>query len=269
MTLVATDLDRTLVYSRGAIEAYGGGDVPVVAVERYRDADASFMTARAATSFAGLAERAVVVPTTTRTPEQLARITLPGPPPRYAVAANGGVLLVDGEPDDAWRRDVGRRLAGAAALPEVRAHVAAACDPGWTLSVREASELFCYAVVDRAALPAGFVAAETAWADARGWQVSLQGRKLYWVPRPLTKSAAVAEIARRAGAGHILAAGDSLLDADLLLAADAGIAARHGELVAAGWHAPHVVVTEAQGVLAGEEIVAWFVARVGDAVPIR
>ena len=35
---------------------------------------------------------------------------------------------------------------------------------------------------------------------ARGWQLSLQGRKLYWVPRALTKSAAVAEVARRVGA---------------------------------------------------------------------
>jgi hydroxymethylpyrimidine pyrophosphatase-like HAD family hydrolase len=95
----------------------------------------------------------------------------------------------------------------------------------------------------------------------------LQGRKLYFVPRALTKSAAVAEIARRTDAGPILAAGDSLLDADLLEAADRGIVARHGELVASGWTAPHVSVTSEIGVRAGEEIVRWFGANLRDADP--
>ncbi len=35
------------------------------------------------------------------------------------------------------------------------------------------------------------------WAEARGWTVSLQGRKIYAVPKPLTKSAAMREVARR------------------------------------------------------------------------
>ncbi len=61
----------------------------------------------------------------------------------------------------------------------------------------------------------------------------------------------------------MLAAGDSLLDTDLLAASDRGIAARHGELVASGWHAAHVTVTQACGVLAGEQIVDWFAAAMG------
>src|SRR5206468_11420132 len=67
-------------------------------------------------------------------------------------------------------------------------------------------------------------------AEERGWQLSMQGRKLYWVPRSLRKSAAVAEVARRTEADTVAAAGDSLLDIDLLEHADIGIAARHGEL---------------------------------------
>jgi hypothetical protein len=37
--------------------------------------------------------------------------------------------------------------------------------------------------------------------------------------------------------------------------------ARHGELVASGWSAPHVDVTRHSGVRAGEEVVAWFGAQ--------
>lgn len=79
----------------------------------------------------------------------------------------------------------------------------------------------------------------------------LQGRKIYAVPAPLTKSAAMHEVARRIGATRTLAAGDSLLDADLLLAADLGWRPGHGELADEGWRAPHVVALEERGGAAG------------------
>ena len=253
--LCASDLDRTLIYSAAAIERWGGGG-ETVAVERYRDVDTSFMTAAAATVLSTLS--AVLVPVTTRTTAQLARVRLPGPAPRWAVAANGGVLLQDGVPDGSWTRNVQRRLRAAAPLARVADDARAACRPEWTSAVRVAEDLFCYAVLDPASLPEDFVAAQRAQAAELGWTVSLQGRKLYWVPTALTKSAAVAEIAHRAGATSVLAAGDSLLDADLLDAADHGVLARHGELAESGWQATHVQLTERCGIAAGEEIVGWF-----------
>ncbi|MDN5861397.1 MAG: HAD family hydrolase, partial [Pseudonocardia sp.] len=100
-----------------------------------------------------------------------------------------------------------------------------------------------------------------AWCAPRGWQVSLQGRKVYAVPVPLTKSAAAREVLRRTGGATLLAAGDSLLDADLLDAADAAVRPAHGELADTGWTRPHVAVTAARGGWAGEEILAWLLQR--------
>ena len=124
------------------------------------------------------------------------------------------------------------------------------------MSNRVAEEVFCYLVVNRAELPATFVADLAGWCEPLGWTVSLQGRKIYAVPRPLTKSAALAEIARRTGAPRLLAAGDSLLDADMLEAADFGVRPAHGELADVGWQRDHVAVTSATGVLAAEEILS-------------
>jgi hypothetical protein len=256
--VLATDLDRTLVYSRAAA---GDSRAALTAVERYAGRDASWMTAAAAGRFAALHRLALVLPVTTRTPDQYARIRLPGPRPRFAVAANGAILLVDGAADPDWGRSIAARQADVAPLAEVWAHAGRVCRPEWTDALRNAHELFCYAVLNPARLPAGFVAEIEPWAQRRGWQVSLQGRKLYWVPRWLTKSAAVAEVVRRTGAGPVFAAGDSLLDADLLEHAERGIAARHGELVASGWHAPHVTITEHSGIDAGAEIVDWLADR--------
>jgi hypothetical protein len=94
--------------------------------------------------------------------------------------------------------------------------------------------------------------------------VSVQGRKLYCVPEPLTKSAAVEEVARRSGATVIAAAGDSLLDAGLLAAADLAIRPAHGELAAAGWSCDGLAVTSGVGVDAGEQIVQWLLDRARD-----
>ena len=139
------------------------------------------MTEDAVEAFRGLQVVATVVPTTTRTPEQLARVHLPGPPARCAIAANGGHLLVDGAPDPGWAASVRERLAGCAPLAEVESHLRARSGP-FVLGLRTASDLFAYAVVDRAVLPAGWVDELAAWCAPRGWTVSLQGRKVYAVP---------------------------------------------------------------------------------------
>ena len=262
---LATDLDRTLIYSRAAREL-GADDPAAVCVEVYDGEQISFMSSAAARAFAPLTAREVVVPVTTRVIEQYGRVRLPGAPPAYAIVANGGELLVDGNPDRAWRREVARRLTASVPLDEVWRHIGRQCRPEFTDKLRDADGLFCYAVVQPARLPDGFVAELTAWAHERGWRTSVQGRKLYWVPEQLRKSAAVREVADRVGAATVLAAGDSLLDIDLLLAADRGIRPRHGELHEQGWTAPTVTTTVASGIAAGAEIVEWFGVTAGSAV---
>jgi hypothetical protein len=261
--LVASDLDRTLIYSRAAL-ALTDGVPPLTCVEWRAGTQVSFQTEVAARLTAELARRTVLVPVTTRLPDQLARVRLPGPPPRFAVAANGGVLLVDGEPDPGWQRQIAGRVSEAASLSDVWRYVSQNCSPAWTSKLRNADGLFCYVVLGDGGAPAGFVAEAAGWAEDRGWTVSAQGRKLYWVPRWLTKSAAVAEVSSRVGAELVLAAGDSLLDRDLLDWADRGISPAHGELYRSGWAAPHVERTTAAGVLAGQQIVEWFTRQVAE-----
>jgi hypothetical protein len=256
--VVCLDLDRTTIYSPAALDLRcADSDAPrLLCVEIHDGAPRSFMTESAADAFRELQDTAVVVPTTTRTPAQLARVHLPGPPARYAIASNGGHLLVDGEIDAGWSATVRARLAGCAPLAEVETHMRAHSGT-FVLRLRTAAGLFCYAVVERAALPTGWIEELSDWCAPRGWTVSLQGRKVYAVPTGLTKSAAAAEVLDRCGGTQLLAAGDSLLDADLLDAAHLAIRPAHGELAATGFARPHLAVTVATGVAAGAELLAW------------
>ncbi|MER5774645.1 HAD family hydrolase [Streptomyces sp. NPDC002039] len=268
--LVASDLDRTLIYSTAALALTMPDPVAprLLCVEVHEHKPLSYMTETAAGLLTELSADpdVVFVPTTTRTRKQYQRIRFPGRPAKYAICANGGQLLVDGIPDRDWRRDVATRLAEECApLEEVHAHLLATADPAWLRKARIAEDLFAYLVVERDLVPPEWLKALAEWAEPRGWTVSLQGRKIYAVPRPLTKSAAMREVARRTGATTTLAAGDSLLDADLLLAADRGWRPGHGELADAGWNAPSVTALTVAGVLAGEEIVRAFGRAAGTA----
>jgi hypothetical protein len=259
--VVASDLDRTLIYSTAALAlTMPDQDAPrLLCVETHEHRPLSFMTEAAAELLAELGEVACFVPTTTRTRAQYERISLPGPAPRYAICANGGHLLVDGVSDPDWQRAVADRLAEECApLEEVSEHLRRTADPRWLRKHRIAEDLFAYLVVQRDLLPDQWVKDLAEWAENRGWTVSLQGRKIYAVPKPLTKSAAVREVVRRTGADLVLGAGDSLLDADLLLAVDRGWRPNHGELADTGWGAPTVVPLAERGVLAGERILREF-----------
>lgn len=266
--VAACDLDRTLIYSRAASRlGLGPGEQPpdLECVEIHEGKAISFVSRGSARLMVELGARAQLVPTTTRTRKQYQRIALPGRSSAYAICANGGHLLVDGVTDEDWHAGVRKRLADESApLAEVVSHLEAVAKPEWTRKHRVAEDLFTYLVLERAQVPAGVIDELTAWAADRGYGVSLQGRKLYFVPTALTKGAAVDEVRRRTGARTILAAGDSLLDIELLRAADLGIRPAHGELADVGWTAPHVVETKHAGVRAGEEILNWLLDRVDE-----
>lgn len=268
--IAASDLDRTLIYSGKAAKL---GLPPgtklkssplyedLVCVEMYKGEPLSHVTRTALATITELNTLGVLVPATTRTRAQYHRITLPGPPARYAVTANGGFLLVDGVADAAWSARVATVLAETSSpFAEVEGYMQSVFKPEWTKKLRSAEDLFCYAVVEREKMPDGFVDEVTGWATDHGWRASLQGRKLYLVPNELRKGTAVAEAARRLGADTILAAGDSLLDAEMLESATRAIRPAHGELHDVSWITPGLAITASAGATGGQEIAQWLLA---------
>ncbi|MGC5027774.1 HAD family hydrolase [Tsukamurella sp. DT100] len=269
---VTSDLDRTLIYSQAAAgPAFATADP--ICVEIYRDAPLSYMALAAHAGVAALAAATPVVPTTTRTPEQYLRVQLPGAPFRFAICSNGGEILVDGAPDPQWRTHIRGLLAALPAdLDRIAAQLETRLAPDWGARLRLVPGLFAY-VVSEVRVPAEVVDEWRAYCAPLGWSISQQGRKLYTIPEPVTKSRAALEVRRRleeAGAlepgAPWLAAGDGALDADLLEAADAAIRPRHGELEELGFALPHLTLTEGAGIAAGAEIVEWLAAT-ADPVP--
>jgi len=270
--LVAADLDHTLVHPA----ARAREDGPAVVVEVIDGRATCAVTRRAWHLLTELAARHTLVPVTTRTPEQYARVRLPGPLP-LAVCANGAVLLERGLPDAAWARWSAAVCAASAPVGEVAARLGIldSSTAPWVRTWRVASGAFVYVVAHRREdVPADWLAELEPWLVARGWCLSVQGRKVYAVPAGLSKAAAVERLRERFADGGIppplLAAGDAVLDATLL--EDAGRSAgavrpAHGELHERGWDCFGLTVTTARGAAAGEELLGWLLARADELLP--
>lgn len=263
LPLVCSDLDRTLIYSKSALElTMPDEEAPrLLCVEMYRQQPLAYVTERAGLRLAQLNETGRLVPTTTRTAAQFNRIHLPGPVPALTIVSNGGVLLRDGTPDLEFAAAVTQRLAaGGVPFEQWCAESASLLSPEkypFVLRSYTVPDLFHYHIVDRNTVPDEWLASVNEFALERGWTVSLQGRKLYLVPAALTKSAAAVLVRDMVGASELLSAGDSLLDAPLLEVANRGIRPAHGELHECGVNLDHIAVTSTSGVAAGEEIVDW------------
>jgi len=65
------------------------------------------------------------------------------------------------------------------------------------------------------------------WIEENGWNFSIQGRKMYMLPKCLDKWKAIKYIAEKENINFIIAAGDSNLDRTMIEYADKSIIPRH------------------------------------------
>src|ERR1700712_4966716 len=225
-TMIASDLDRTLIYSPGALQlpTVDEKSPNLISVEILEGRPNSFMTLDASRRLTELSLAATFVPTTTRTVAQYLRVRFPGVSPAFAITSNGGNILVDGVPDQDWHRATEAAIADCdVTLTEVRHELKKRTHDDWVIKRRVGDDLFCYLVVDLLRMPDDFIESWMSWCEDRGWRVSVQGRKIHAIPQPLTKERAMSEVVDRVGASHVYAAGDGALDAGFLAAADAGM----------------------------------------------
>lgn len=270
MTVLASDLDRTLVWSRRRLVAPGAPTpdladptvtADLVCVEELQGEPWAFVTRRAWAAIEVLAASDLLVPVTTRTPAQALRLRLPRF--RHLLCLNGGVLLVDGEPDAEHERHTRAAVAQVTPLATVLDRLTRVGGPAGAphvRGVREADGTFLYLLLTGDPVPPEWAAELAALAADADWTLALEQTKAYLVPRPLTKQAGVERLLARTGGSLRAAAGDSVLDEPMLRAAEHALVPQHSYLAERGWSGPF---TEASGIAAGEEIARWFLALGG------
>lgn len=215
MLVFNTDLDNTMIYSYkqdiGNLKR---------CVEIYQDREISFITEKTFDLLKIVKEKLLIVPTTTRTVEQYRRIDFGLGTPRYALACNGGVLLVDGEEDEDWYNE-SYTLVENCQEELAKAEALLTNDELRTFEVRNIKKLFIFT---KSSLPEITVEKLKAQLDTSLLDVFYNGVKVYAMPKKLSKGVAIDRFRKKLNATKVIAAGDSEFDIPMLQKADIAFA---------------------------------------------
>lgn len=231
MLLFTSDLDRTLIYSKRMMDNFPPATTPVVA-ERLDGEAMSMMTEATSKLLYQVQEQTLFVPVTTRALHQYERIHLiKDLCPTFAITSNGGTILEKGRPSEKWAKVLRKRIEDSS-IPEadmLRRFDTMKSDT-WLQRTFYVDDLFYVYYVDLEIISQEEVQAIIQEFDALGWYVLLQGRKLYFLPKVLTKEAAIAYMKEHCTYDVHVAAGDSIMDYGMLATADIGYTPDHGDL---------------------------------------
>jgi len=261
--IFASDLDRTLIYSKRAIEEFGVPEgLALIPVEQKDGNWVAFMTETSYIQLKELTNQSLFIPVTTRTTEQFSRFVIfqQDISIKYAITSNGANILYHGRLMEDWSNQIRDRLKlESVSQTELLSNLkkVGVCLDG---KRKQAEGWFFYFLLNSRPSDAERKFVEELAAKL-GWRISLQGRKLYFIPLAISKGNALEFICKQEGVKAVAGAGDSLLDWDFLKNCKYRFVPNHGELAR---HLTHELgggtsmLTAISGVCAGEEITQYF-----------
>jgi hydroxymethylpyrimidine pyrophosphatase-like HAD family hydrolase len=257
--IFASDLDRTLIYSKRAIDELGEPEKRFLKpVEKKDDNWVAYMTESSFVALKELSQHSLFVPVTTRTTEQFNRFVIfkEDIPLTYAITSNGANILYKGVPMEDWSAHIFKRMNHESVTQDELLSILLREGFKFDGQMKQAENLFFYFILN--ILPsASEKKAINEVATKYGWRISLQGRKLYFIPHAISKGTALEFICNREGLEVIAGAGDSILDWDFLQNCRYRFVPNHGELAKVSGTINRIL-TENHGVEAGEEILQQF-----------
>ena len=202
--MFASDLDNTLIYS------YKNAKDGDVCVETKDGRRLSFMPPKSRTLLREISGNVLFVPVTTRSLEQYSRLDL-GVKPRYALAANGAVLIMGGKVCESWTDETHRLL---------NAKPPCINENAFLYDIRCVDGFFVCAKSDA---PAQAVNHLKDVVCEKHFVVKAVQNKVYIMPKGLDKGTALRRLLKRLGVEKAICAGDGILDIPMLEAADIAV----------------------------------------------
>jgi len=227
--IFASDLDRTLIYSSFFLKSDITNTVPV---ELKAEKEISHMTEKSLKLLSLINEKVLFIPITTRSLEQFKRISIFNDtiPLKYAVVANGAIILKNGEVDLYWQNHILSQMNSLISPIELIEKCRFFLDSEYIKSYRCCDDLFLYAVLKSDKLDSSDFNNLIEIADKEGYLVSKNNKKVYIIPKFINKWSPLKYIMELEGEDEIIAAGDSYLDLPLLNNSLHGMVPYHGEL---------------------------------------
>lgn len=262
----ASDLDSTLIYSSRHCKLISSEKL--FPVDFYNNSNCSFITSSIQHKLEHINESMLFIPVTTRSPDQYKRMKYfyDVIKPKYAVVANGGIILKDGIELKCWSDISSTKLNELISVKNMIELCSFFLQMDFVISYKSCVDLFIYSILDedklanaisKGQLDLNYLEVLRSFCAEYNYSVSKQGKKIYIVPNCINKYDPIKYIMHLENINTLLAAGDSLLDYPLIKNSTYGIIPSHGELLLSPPvenFTDTVYITKKSGIFAGEEI---------------
>ena len=213
--LFATDLDRTVIHASRFLKA----GLDATCVEYLDGREISYMTEKAQSLVETVkrTEGLYLVPVTTRSRKQFERVQ-PFQDCPYAIVANGGIILKNGQPLTAWQDKMSRLRQNLHAEYEGILQSLEQLKPYLTKEPVLVDDLFYFTKVveDREVVERDLWPLLEELVAGRDWTFTIQGIKLYLLPSEVSKENALAYLVQELNQTSVITSGDGKLDAGFL-----------------------------------------------------
>ena len=263
--IFASDLDSTLIFSSRHCKLVD--EKKLFPVDFYNNS-CSFITKPMKDTLEHINESMLFIPATTRSPKEYKRIKYfyDVIKPKYAIVANGGIILKNGIELTAWSDIISNKIKEIVSVRTMIKLCSFFLESDFVKSYKTCEDLFIYSIVDEDKLTnmlsndqidLDYLEILRSFCSKHDYSVSKQGRKVYIVPNCINKYDPIHYIMQLENINTFIAAGDSLLDYPMIKPSSYGIIPSHGELLfklPVKELADNVYITKKSGIFAGEEI---------------
>lgn len=260
--IFASDLDSTIIYSSRHCKLIN--EEKLFPVDFYKD-KFSCITKSMDYTLQLINESMLFIPVTTRSQSEYTRIKYfyEEIRPKYAVVANGGIILKNGLELKAWSDIISSKVKKTVSAQDMIKLCSFFLESTLVKSYKTCEDLFIYSIIDEDKLGnmiyLGYLKELDSICLKHNYSLSRQGRKVYMVPNCINKYDPINYIMQLEDINMLIAAGDSLLDYPMIKHSDYGIIPSHGELLhnlPLDKFTDNVYITKESGIFAGEEVLS-------------
>jgi hydroxymethylpyrimidine pyrophosphatase-like HAD family hydrolase len=253
---VFSDLDRTVIYSNKFLDT----EVKYSNIEKHEDREISYVSLDTIEYIKEIQDIGMFIPTTTRTTEQFKRINFDkyGISFPWAITTNGGCILNNNEVLESWSNEVENIKNKSCDLNIMVNDFEKYTKLPGVIKFAVASELFFYIVADYSIFNISCLQEYVDILDERNWDMYISGRKIYFLPKGITKENAIKYLIKELNIKEFTAIGDSTMDYGMVKSADHGYVLKHGDMLSKNTN-NNLFVSNLKGMDGSEEILGYII----------
>lgn len=254
--IVFSDLDRSVIYSNKFLDT----DREYENIEIYNGKEISYISLDTIKHIKKIQEDGLFIPTTTRTAEQFQRIDFPSKNIKFAwaITSNGGTILKDNKVFEGWSKEVKRILKNACSIDKMVSNFEQYKSLPGVTDFKIAENLFFYIVVDWNNFKVNMIEEYTSLLDSKGWIFYISGRKIYFLPKDVSKENAISYLANHIGVEKFSVIGDSTMDWGMLNIGHTSYVLKHGDLLNYDID-KKIIVSDSEGMIGSEEVLSHII----------